>query len=363
MIIGNVTKMANTTLLYFAASFGFLLLSASFVMLSGATANAAAPTHCYVLDFDNGEAGVIYEHPCDSAFEQAFNKTNHFDDDYNNSTHGCADIQYSTSWAAPFGSSTRICDGPFLDAYRVVQRGSITNYTYAGAASDGSDSGSGGSGAGGSGTGRSGGCTSHFLTFPAWYDGLIDESTCQITSPATLGLSQFIFRIVLNIIDIVLQIIAYCTAGYIIYGGFKYLTSAGDSSRIVAGRKIITNALIGLVISFMSIGIVNLVSSKIGITGALASCSNPSSTQLDPNCVGVNTLEATNVVNGVLNTAYFAAGITGVIVIIISAFFYVTSNGDSSKTKRAKDGILYAVVGLVVVMVAFIITNFVVGKF
>jgi uncharacterized membrane protein len=74
-------------------------------------------------------------------------------------------------------------------------------------------------------------------------------------------------------------------------------------------------------------------------------------------------VKADNAIKGVLNTAYYAAGITAVIVIIISAIFYTTSQGDASKTKRAKDGILYAIVGLVIVMFAFVITNFVIGRF
>ncbi len=213
-----------------------------------------------------------------------------------------------------------------------------------------------------------GGCTSTFLTFPAWYDGLLDTSTCEIASPNTLnqsgdGLSEFIFRIVLNIIEIALQLIAYLAAGFIIFGGFKYLTSAGDSGRVTAGRKIITNALVGLVISFTSIGVVNLVSTNVGLNTSGGNCAAGGDVKIDADCAGVAKVDAGNVVNGVLNTAYFVSGIIAVIVIIISGFFYTTSNGDSSKTKRAKDGILYAIVGLALVMVAFIITNFVIGRF
>jgi hypothetical protein len=78
---------------------------------------------------------------------------------------------------------------------------------------------------------------------------------------------------------------------------------------------------------------------------------------------GIPEVSADNAINGILNAVYFAAGITAVIVIIISGIFYSISQGDASKIKRAKDGILYAVVGLVLVMVAFVLTNFVIGRF
>lgn len=108
-------------------------------------------------------------------------------------------------------------------------------------------------------------CSAAFLTFPTWYRGLEHDGSCNIVSPSgdQAALSAFIFTIVVNIIEIGLQLVAYAAVGYIIYGGFKYLTAAGDPNRITSGRKIITNALIGLILSFMSIAIVRLVASGI----------------------------------------------------------------------------------------------------
>lgn len=85
--------------------------------------------------------------------------------------------------------------------------------------------------------------------------------------------------------------------------------------------------------------------------------------QINPSDVGISKVSADNAITGILNTAYFAAGIVAVIAIIISAIFYSISQGDAEKLKRGKNGVLYAVVGLVVVLSAFIITNFVIGRF
>lgn len=210
------------------------------------------------------------------------------------------------------------------------------------------------------------GCTSSFLTFPAWYDGVIDQSTCEVTVPnvdqSGGGLPSFIFRIVLNVIEIALQLVAYAAAGFIIYGGFKYLTAAGSPDRITAGRKMITNALIGLVISFLSVAIVNLVSGNIAAPTPV-NCPPGASAEINPDCVGIARVSADSALTGILTTVYYAAGIVAIIVIIVSAIFYVISQGDPGKTKRAKDGILYSVVGLIIVIMAFVITNFVIGRF
>jgi hypothetical protein len=212
----------------------------------------------------------------------------------------------------------------------------------------------------------SGGCNAHFLTFPAWYDGLTDGK-CNIQAPSggAVTLSAFIWRIVLNIIDIVLQLMGYIAAGFILFGGFRYVTSSGLPEKTVRARKTILNAVIGLVISFMSVVIVTLIAN--GLTETTATCPPKTSSvtdgKADAACLGVAKVSADSAINGILNTVYYAGGVAAVIVIIISAILYTISQGDAAKTKRAKDGILYAVVGLVVIMMAFVITNFIIGRF
>lgn len=50
-----------------------------------------------------------------------------------------------------------------------------------------------------------------------------------------------------------------------------------------------------------------------------------------------------------------------VLVIVLGGLLYVISAGDANTTKRAKDAILYAVVGLVVAILAQAIVSFVIG--
>jgi hypothetical protein len=61
-----------------------------------------------------------------------------------------------------------------------------------------------------------------------------------------------------------------------------------------------------------------------------------------------------------LMNVYIVAGIVAVIVIIVGGIRYTTSGGDASGVKAAKDTILYAVVGLVVIIMAAAITDFVI---
>ena len=63
----------------------------------------------------------------------------------------------------------------------------------------------------------------------------------------------------------------------------------------------------------------------------------------------------------IANVLIFLVGAVAVLVLIAGGFTYVVSAGDPGRIKRAKDTILYGVVGVVVAILAYAIINFVVG--
>lgn len=102
------------------------------------------------------------------------------------------------------------------------------------------------------------------LTFPAWYNGLVKDNCEMKKFENTDGfLRNFIFRIILNVVEMILQLVAYATIVFLILGGFNYMTAVGDPSRISAAKKTIERAIIGLVIALASIGIVNLIAGVV----------------------------------------------------------------------------------------------------
>lgn len=69
------------------------------------------------------------------------------------------------------------------------------------------------------------------------------------------------------------------------------------------------------------------------------------------------------VITTVVNTLLFFVGIVSVVVIIIGGIMYTSSAGDSASVTKAKNTILYAVVGLVVAFMAYAIVNWVLVMF
>ena len=105
-------------------------------------------------------------------------------------------------------------------------------------------------------------CGGNILTLKPWYDGLPMEGNCNIKSPqSTDEMSSFIWRIALNIVDDLLQIAGYVAFGFVVYGGFLYMTSSGQPEKATAARKTITYGLVGLVIAISAVLLVNVIAS------------------------------------------------------------------------------------------------------
>ena len=59
----------------------------------------------------------------------------------------------------------------------------------------------------------------------------------------------------------------------------------------------------------------------------------------------------------------FIVGAVAVIMLIIGGLKYIVSGGDASKVQSAKNTILYALVGIIVAILAYAAVNFVIGNF
>lgn len=79
--------------------------------------------------------------------------------------------------------------------------------------------------------------------------------------------------------------------------------------------------------------------------------------------VDVPTVDANVVLQNGLNIVYFLAGTIAVVIIIVAGIMYATSAGDQARVTKAKNLITYSIAGLVVILSAFAITNFVIGRF
>lgn len=72
---------------------------------------------------------------------------------------------------------------------------------------------------------------------------------------------------------------------------------------------------------------------------------------------------ASSLIGTLVNTLLFIIGALAVVMIIWAGITYTTSAGDSGKVTRAKNTIVYAIVGLIVAFLAYAIVNWVLRLF
>lgn len=81
---------------------------------------------------------------------------------------------------------------------------------------------------------------------------------------------------------------------------------------------------------------------------------------------GVNNGEAaikmTKFIKAIINILSIVIGAVAVIMIIIGGFKYITSGGSTDSVTGAKNTILYAVIGLIIVSLSQILVRFIIGK-
>lgn len=92
--------------------------------------------------------------------------------------------------------------------------------------------------------------------------------------------------------------------------------------------------------------------SEIGETAYNAVCGNEGNSGSD----GLS-----NSIGGILKAIIGITGIIAAIFVVIGAITYITAAGDPGKIKKGRDTIIYALIGLVLAALAFVITNAVIG--
>lgn len=95
-------------------------------------------------------------------------------------------------------------------------------------------------------------------------------------------------------------------------------------------------------------------------SGGITQCTTTGAQATDPDAADVSAEERVNeIIQLVINVFSLVVGVVSVIMIIIGGLKYITSGGDSGNVSGAKNTILYAIIGLVVVALAQIIVRFV----
>ncbi len=128
--------------------------------------------------------------------------------------------------------------------------------------------------------------------------------------------------------------------------------------------KKITLFVAAILVFFGAAAIVGLSTNTVSAVGSADVCQG-----LDSAFGGAGTCDTPpggKTVEGTVATLIrifsWIVGVASVIMIMVGGFQYVTSGGDSGKVTTAKNTIMYSLIGIVIVVLAQVIVNFVLKK-
>lgn len=96
----------------------------------------------------------------------------------------------------------------------------------------------------------------------------------------------------------------------------------------------------------------------------MASSSNPAQSGAEAakgDGMPTDLVGANGVFTQITNTILYGVGIVSVIMLIWGGLRYIISGGDSKKVTDAKNTIMYAIIGLIIAILAYAIVNFVIN--
>ena len=94
--------------------------------------------------------------------------------------------------------------------------------------------------------------------------GLLTGISLQCSACGTCQIPDF-FIVGNNVVNLLLGLSGSFMLLMVITGGFFWLTAAGNTERIERGKKILSGAVIGLIIVFVSYTIVQFILAAVGV--------------------------------------------------------------------------------------------------
>jgi hypothetical protein len=126
-------------------------------------------------------------------------------------------------------------------------------------------------------------------------------------------------------------------------------------------RIILSSALLSLlVLPVAALGTVSAQS--LNCTGSIADCLDDGAESTDQGTGEEAATQVDRIIKRVVDIFSVVVGVVAVIMIIIGGLKYITSGGDSGNISSAKNTILYAIIGLIVVVLAQVVVRFVLQR-
>ena len=186
------------------------------------------------------------------------------------------------------------------------------------------------------------------LNFAGIASAQICQNSGQLCNPTQVSsIDVFISN---NVFPSVFLVIGILAIAAVVYSGIRMIVSQGNEEDVAKAKTNFQWSLTGLVVVLMAFIIVNAVGLFLGYNSSISP--NPS-TPVSP-IASQDFISLSNVIfQGILSIAALLA----LLMIIVSGFRYLTARGDEEQVKSAKASLQWALIGLAITALAYVIVT------
>lgn len=158
-------------------------------------------------------------------------------------------------------------------------------------------------------------------------------------------------QILVNILNASLSLLFLIVLGFLIYGGYFWMTSMGNEERIKKSKQILTASIIGLIIVLSSLSIVNFISDALDITP-----------QGIPGDTGLFDGTLSQVLTSLIQAALTLVGVISLGIMVYGGFRWMTSGGSEETISEAKRTVTAGAIGIIIIIISYSVVYFIISK-
>lgn len=193
-----------------------------------------------------------------------------------------------------------------------------------------------------------------------------------------LGEAITLKSVLIRLTNWLLGLVAVLTLLGVVIGGVRMVAAVGNENHLASAKKIVLWSLAGLAVSALALTIINvLVVDILGISYLIGTpptayaqdcgdlpadvCKSTLKGDLQAleGSTGLKIFDEQTIASNIVNTITSLAGIVALVIFIIGAFMVIISLGNDSRVELGKKMMLYAVIGLLLIGLAYVVLRFV----
>lgn len=165
----------------------------------------------------------------------------------------------------------------------------------------------------------------------------------EVTYQNPLRVNSFT-ALVTGFLTQVQAIVGWLAVIMIVVGGIVYIASAGRTSQLELGKKILTFALIGFALAVAAPSILK----------EIMNLANGGEGSTDNNVISQAT-DIKDILAGIMRWVISLVGVIAIIGFVISGFNFIVAGGDTGRADKARKGLMYSIIGVVVAGMALLL--------